>query len=96
MDDPDPLVTEDKVPSYEAIKEKLKEIDHTIIIYRIYYLLTTFKYRFQLIKKNQMCIIEIPRAFLESYSKNGMKSEQQLTKLINSNIENETCWRDIN
>ena len=95
MDDPDPLVTEDKVPSYEAIKEKIKEIDHTIIIYRIYYLLNTFIYRFQLIKKNQMCIIEIPRAFLESYNENGKKSEQQLTKLINSNIENETCWKDI-
>ena len=95
MDDPDPLVSEEKVPSYEIIEQKIREIDNTIIIYRVYYLLNSFTYRFQLIKKNQMCIIEIPRRLLESLSHDGTTSERKLTHILNSNIDNVECWNDI-
>lgn len=96
MDDPlDPLVSEDKVPSYNVVEELIKEIDHTIIIYRIYYLLGLFTYRFQLIKKDKMCIIEIPRALLESIGTDGTKAQHKLSKLINTKIEDEECWAEL-
>ncbi len=95
MDDPDPLIKEEKVPSYNMISQKLKEIDNTIIIYRIYYLLTSFTYRFQLIKKNQMCTLEIPRVFLEGLSRESTKHERKLTHILNLKIEDLECWNDI-
>ncbi len=96
MDDPyDPVVSEDKVPSYEMVEQKIKEIDNTIIVYRIYYLLNTFTYRFQLIKKDKMCTLEIPRTLLEDLGKDGTTSERELTQLLNLNIENTECWTTI-
>ena len=96
MDDPDdPLVTEDSVPSYSVIEEKIKEIDNAIIIYRVYYLFNTFTFRFQLIKKDKMCVLEIPRALLESLNKDGSTSERELLQILNLNIENEECWADL-
>ncbi len=91
----DPLVSEDKVPSYNAVEEIIKEIDHTIIIYRIYYLLGVSIYRFQLIKKDKMCIIEIPKALLENVGLDGTKAERQLSKIINTKIEDEGCWAKL-
>ena len=91
----DPLVSEDKVPSYNVVDEIIKEIDHTIIIYRIYYLLGVSIYRFQLIKKDKMCIIEIPRSLLENIGLDGTKAEQQLSKIINTKIEDEGCWAEL-
>ncbi len=96
MDDPlDPLVSEDKVPSYNIVEEMIREIDHTIIIYRVYYLLGIFIYRFQLLKKDRMCIIEIPRTLLESIGMDGTRAAQELSKIINSKIEDEECWYEL-
>ena len=96
MDDPDdPLVTEGSVPSYNVIEEKIKEIDNAIIIYRVYYLFNTFTFRFQLIKKDKMCVLEIPRALLENLSKDGSTSERELLQILNLNIENEECWAEL-
>ncbi|HDH06074.1 MAG TPA: hypothetical protein ENH01_10270 [Nitrospirae bacterium] len=93
MDDPDdPMVTEKEVPSYDIVAEKIKEIDNTIIIYRIFYLFNTFVYKFQLIKKDKLCIVEIPRSLLENLSKDGTDSEQELSKILDLNIENPECW----
>ncbi len=93
MDDPDdPVVAEKEVPSYEIIAEKIKEIDNTIIIYRIYYLFNAFTYRFQLIKKDKMCIVEIPRKQLENLSHDGSSSEQEIAKLLDMKIEDPECW----
>jgi hypothetical protein len=96
MDDPDdPMVTENEVPSYDVIAEKIKEIDNTIVIYRIYYLFSTFMYRFQLIKKDKMCMLEIPRSLLENLNKDGASSERELLQILDLNIENPDCWTDI-
>ena len=93
MDDPDdPLVTAGDVPSYHAVEEKIKEIDNTIIIFRIYYLFNTFTYRFQLVKKNKMCILEIPRSLLENLNKDGTRAEQELSIMLNLKIEDSDCW----
>ena len=96
MEDPiDPLVSEEKVPSYNVVEEMLAEIDHTIIIYRVYYLLGVSIYRFQLIKKDKMCIMEIPRVLLESLGTDGTRAAQQLSKIINTKIEDEESWFDL-
>ena len=96
MDDPDdPLITARDVPSYQAVEEKIKEIDNTIIIFRIFYLFNSFIYRFQLIKKNKMCIMEIPRSLLENLNKDGTRAERELQKILNLKIEDIDCWNDI-
>lgn len=93
MDDPDdPLVQEKDIPSYEIIEKKIREIDNTIIIFRVYYFFTTRIYRFQLIKKDKMCIIEIPRDVLENLGKDGTSAEREVEKLLDLNIENADCW----
>ncbi len=96
MDDPDdPLVKANDVPSYLVVEEKIKEIDNTIIIFRIFYLFNSFIYRFQLIKKNKMCIMEIPRSLLENLNKDGTRAERELQKILNLKIEDIDCWNDI-
>ncbi len=96
MDDPDdPLVTGNDVPSYSIVEEKIKEIDNSIIIFRIYYFFNTFMYKFQLIKKDKMCVLEIPRSLLENISKDGTTSEQELSKILTLKIENSDCWTEI-
>jgi hypothetical protein len=96
MDDPDdPLVTVDKVPSYDMVEQKIKEIDNTIIVYRIYYLFNSFTFRFQLIKKDKMCVLEIPRVLLESVSKDGSEAENELSELLNRNIDDSECWKEF-
>jgi len=96
MDDPyDPVVLEKDVPSYEVVEQKIKELDNTIIVYRIYYFFNIFVFRFQLIKKDKMCMMEIPRSLLESINKNGSDAEQELSKIIHLNIENAECWADF-
>ena len=93
MDDPDdPLITAKDVPSYQVVEEKIKEIDNTIIVFRIFYLFDTFIYRFQLIKKNKMCIIEIPRNLLETLNKDGTRAWQELSRILNLKIEDIECW----
>lgn len=96
MDDPDdPLVTQDRVPAYGMVEQKIKEIDSTIIVYRIYYLFNSFTFRFQLIKKDKMCMLEIPRVLLENIGKDGAESENELFTLLNRNIEDSECWKEF-
>jgi hypothetical protein len=96
MDDPDdPVVEEKDVPSFNIIEEKIKSIDNTIIIYRVYYFFNSRIFRFQLIKKDKMCMIEFPRNFLESLNKDGTSAEQQLMRILDLNIENAECWNDF-
>lgn len=96
MDDPDdPVVTEDKVPSFGIVDQIIKSIDNTIIVYRIYYLFTSFIFRFQLIKKDRMCIIEIPRSMLEKAGRDGTDAENELTRLVTGRIEDADCWTEF-
>ncbi len=93
----DPRVSEDIVPSYKKVEEKIREIDNTIIIARIYYIFSdhNFAYRFQLIKKDKMCMIEIPKRLLEDVRKNISASEQELADLLNEHIQRNECWADF-
>ncbi len=78
----DPLVAENKVPAYEIVEEKIREIDSTIIIVRTYFLSDNSSYRFQLIKKNRMCIVEIPKRLLDNLKSNGSTSEKKINRYI--------------
>lgn len=96
MDDPDdPLVEEKDVPSFDIIEEKIKELDNTIIIYRVYYFFNTRIFRFQLIKKNKMCVVEFSRNMLESLGNNGTSAKNELAKILDLKIESEECWREF-
>lgn len=96
VNDPDdPVVEEKDVPSYHILARKIKEIDNTIIIYRIFYFFSSRSYRFQLIKKNKMCMIDLPRDILENLSHDGNSAERDMYQIVLTNIENEDCWKDI-
>lgn len=96
MDDPDdPLVQEKDVPSFKILEEKIKEIDNTIIIFRVYYFFNSRIYRFQLLKKDKMCIVEIPRSLLEGLGNDGASAYHELSKLLDLNIENADCWSNF-
>lgn len=91
----DPLVTEDKVPSYEIVEEKIRQINSTIIIARTFYLFDTFTYRFQLIKKDKMCMLEIPKRLLDDLKNGSPTSEQELAELLKHNVQNSDCWTEF-
>ncbi len=95
----DPRVSEDRVPSYKKVEEKIREIDNTIIIARIYYIfnhLGSTVYRFQLIKKNKMCILEIPKKLLDNLKKDSNSAlEQELTDILNLYVQRSECWAEF-
>jgi len=91
----DPVVEEKDVPSFNIIEEKIKAIDNTIIIYRVFYFFNSRIFRFQLIKKDKMCMIEFPRTLLENLGKDGTSAEQQLMRILDLNIENDECWNSF-
>ncbi len=95
MEEDDPVVTEDRVPSFDIVAQKIRDIDNTIIIYRVYYLFNTFTYRFQLIKKDRMCIVEIPRHLLEGIGKDGASAEEELVRILREKIEDSECWNEF-
>ncbi len=90
----DPRISEDRVPSYKKVEETIRQIDNTIIIARIYYVFSDLKfaYRFQLIKKNKICILEIPKKLLDDLKHDGISSEQELSDILNARIQSSECW----
>ncbi len=94
----DPRVSEDRVPSYKKVEEKIREIDNTIIIARIYYIFNHLNstYRFQLIKKNKMCIVEIPKKLLDNLKKDSNSAlEQELGDILNLYVQRSECWAEF-
>ncbi len=91
----DPLVTEDQVPSYELVKEKFNKIDSSVIIARTFYVPDNLIYRFQLVRKDKMCIVEIPKRILDDLKNDNSSSEQELTEILNSYLNNSECWSKV-
>lgn len=83
------------VPSYEIVEEKIKEIDGSIIILRIFYIFMHIAYKFQLIKNDKLCSIEIPRKLLEGVSGRNSLLEEELTRILDTNIQHTDCWNKI-
>jgi hypothetical protein len=88
----DPVVSEDKIPSYKIVEERIRQIDNTVIIARIFYLPNNLLYRFQLIKKNKMCMMEIPKKVLDNLKTDGVTAEEELRNILKLYVQQPQCW----
>jgi hypothetical protein len=91
----DRQVSKSEVPAYEIVEQKIKEIDGSIIIFRIFYIFMQIVYKFQLIKNDRLCTIEIPRKLLENVKESNAILEEELTKLLDSSIQHADCWNKV-
>jgi len=92
----DRQVSKSEVPSYEIVEEKIKEIDGSIIVLRIFYIFMQIAYKFQLIKNDKLCSVEIPRKLLEGLLNNSNASfDDELTRILDTSIQHSDCWNKI-
>jgi dephospho-CoA kinase len=91
----DRQVSKHEVPGYEIVEEKIREIDGSIIIFRIFYLFMQIAYKFQLMKNDRLCSIEIPRKLLEGLKARNEKLEEELRRLIDSQLQEQDCWNKV-
>ncbi len=92
----DRQVSKEEVPSYELVAEKIREIDGSIIIFRIFYIFMHITYKFQLIKNDKLCTIEISRKLLEGLRSRNIYLEEELNKIINTSLlEEADCWNKV-
>ncbi len=91
----DRQVERNDVPSFEIVEEKIKEIDGSIIVLRIFYIFMHIAYKFQLIKNDKLCSIEIPRKLLEGVRGRNSVLEEELTRILDTNIQHADCWNKI-
>ena len=83
------------VPSFEIVEEKIKEIDGSIIVLRIFYIFMHIAYKFQLIKNDKLCSIEIPRKLLEGVRGRNSVLEEELTRILDTNIQHADGWNKV-
>jgi len=91
----DRQVSRKDVPSFEIVEEKIKEIDGSIIVLRIFYIFMHIAYKFQLIKNDKLCSIEIPRKLLEGVRGRNSVLEEELIRILDTNIQHADCWNKI-
>jgi hypothetical protein len=91
----DRQVSKHEVPSYEIVEEKIREIDGSIIIFRIFYLFMQIAYKFQLIKNDSLCTIEIPRNLLEGIKSGNEALLRELDDLLDKGIQEADCWNKV-
>jgi hypothetical protein len=91
----DRQVTKEEVPSYEIVEEKIKEIDGSIIVLRIFYIFMQIAYKFQLIKNDKLCTVQIPRRLLEGLKTRNSMLEEELTRILDSTIQHSDCWNKV-
>lgn len=88
----DPVVTEDKIPAYRVVEETIRQIDNNVIITKIFYLPGTLTYRFQLIKKNKMCMMEVPKKVLDHVKTDGLSAREELNNILKLYVQQSECW----
>ena len=88
----DRQVTKNEVPCYDVVEEKIREIDGSIIVLRIFYIFMHIAYKFQLIKNDKLCTVEIPRKLLEGLKSRNPILEEKLTELLDSSLQHSDCW----
>jgi hypothetical protein len=88
----DRQVTKHEVPSYEIVEEKIREIDGSIIVLRIFYIFMEIVYKFQLIKNDKLCTVEIPRKLLEGLKGRNPILEEKLAEILDSSLQQSDCW----
>jgi hypothetical protein len=91
----DPRVSEDKVPAYDIIENKIRQFDNTVIIFRIFYMLDTFIYKFQLLKKDKLCILEIPKKMLLDLKNGDLTADREMTRILESCLDSSDCWNHV-
>jgi len=91
----DRQVTKEEVPSYELVEEKIKEIDGSIIILRIFYIFMQIVYKFQVIKNDKLCTVEIPRKLLEGLRNRNILLEEELNEILNTSLQQSECWNKV-
>ena len=91
----DPRVTEDKVPAYDIFEAKIRNIDNTVMIFRIFYMLDTFNFKFQLLRKDKLCILEISKKMLLDLKNGDPSADQEITKIIESSLDGSDCWNNV-
>jgi hypothetical protein len=91
----DRQVSKSEVPSYEIVEEKIKEIDGSIIVLRIFYIFMQIVYKFQLIKNDKLCTVEIPRKLLEGLNNTNASFDDELTRILDTSIQHSDCWNKI-
>lgn len=91
----DRQVTKHEVPSYEIVEEKIREIDASIIVLRIFYIFMEIVYKFQLIKNDKLCTVEIPRKLLEGLKSRNPILEEKLTEILDASLQESDCWMKV-
>lgn len=88
----DRQVTKHEVPAYDLVEEKIREIDGSIIVLRIFYIFMQIVYRFQLIKNDKLCTVEIPRKLLEGLKSSNPVLEEKLNEILDASLQQSDCW----
>jgi hypothetical protein len=91
----DRQVTKKEVPAYEIVEEKIKEIDGSIIVLRIFYIFMHIAYKFQVIKNDKLCSVEIPRKLLEGLKYRNAILEDELNRILDSALQQAECWNKV-
>ncbi len=91
----DRQVSKSEVPSYEIVEEKIKQIDGSIIVLRIFYIFMQIAYKFQLIKNDKLCTVQIPRKLLEGLDNSNANFDDELTRILDTTIQHADCWNKI-
>lgn len=84
-----------KVPSYKIVEEKIKQIDRTIMIFRIFFIPVESIYRFQLMKRDRMCTVELHKTLLDTLKNGDTTAEEELAEILLISIDNDEFWTDI-
>lgn len=91
----DRQVTKRQVPSYEIVEEKIKEIDGSIIVLRIFYIFMHIAFKFQLIKNDKLCTVVIPRKLLEGLRSQNSILDEELNKILDTKLQHTDCWNKL-
>ena len=91
----DRQVSRKDVPSFEIVEEKIKEIDGSIIVLRIFYIFMHIAYKVQLIKNDKQGSIGNPRKLLEGVKGRNSVLEEEIIRILDTNIQHADCWNKI-
>ena len=91
----DPRVSEDKVPAYDIVENKIRQFDNTVIIFRIFYMLDTFIFKFQLLRKDKLCILEVPKKMLLDLRDGDLIADKEMTRILESCLDSSDCWKNV-
>ena len=90
-----PEETIHKVPAYNIVEKKIRQIDRDIMVFRAFFIPVESIYRFILIKKDRMCTVAIDKALLDALKEGDTASEEELAETLLISIDNDDFWTEI-